>query len=346
VAEADGYGQDFGSTLNRSRGLSLVKERMARSHSPRAVSRRRWLCCQVFILLALLPVGWVHGATVFRIATYNLENYLDQPLGNRLAKPKVGRDQICTALQLAQPDVLAVQEIGGAPSLAELQSRLKTANLHLPHTEIVQGYDTNIQVALLSRFPITARRSHSKEYFLVRGRRYRTTRGILDVEITLPSSYRFTLLGVHLKSRRETGGVSQQDVRKEEARVLRRIVDHHLRAQPEANLVVLGDFNDDPRSLAVRTVIGRGRTALLDTRPAEKNGDRPVTERSGTAPRNIAWTHFYGREDLYSRVDYVLLSGGMAREWQPQDTWVLSFPNWGIASDHRPLVATFVTVDR
>jgi endonuclease/exonuclease/phosphatase family metal-dependent hydrolase len=321
---------------------------MVRSDSPKEDSQHPWFSCRAFafIVLVLLQAGGVHAAAVFRIATYNLENYLHQPLGTRPAKTEIGRDRVCDALQIAQPDVLAVQEIGGPQSLAELQARLETAGLDLPHTEIVHGYDTNIQVALLSRFPMTARRSHPKEYFLIRGRRYRTTRGILDVEITLPSTYRFTLLAVHLKSRRETGGVSQQDLREQEARVLRRIVDNHLRVDPEANLVVLGDFNDNPRSLTLRTVVGRGRTALLDTRPAEEIANNPLAQRSVTSPRSIAWTHFYGREDLYSRIDYILLSRGMAREWQPQGTRVLAFPNWGEASDHRPLVATFSTVDR
>lgn len=316
--------------------LSLRPRRLPRGPLPNGLG---------LVVVAFLLVGFTHAETVFRIATYNLENYLDEPVGTRSAKSEPARKRICEALQMIRPDVLALQEIGGPRSLGELQSRLKAEGLDLPHSEIVRGYDTNIQVGLLSRFPITARRSRPEEQFLIRGRRYRTTRGILDVEITLPSDYRFTLLGVHLKSRRETGGVSQQDIREQEARVLRRIVDERLQADPDVNLVVLGDFNDDPSSLTLRTVRGRGRSALLDTRPTERNGDRSAG-RSSLPPRSIAWTHFYGREDLYSRVDYILISLGMAKEWRPEDTWVLAFPNWGQASDHRPLVASFIMVDR
>jgi len=35
----------------------------------------------------------------------------------------------------------------------------------------------------------------------------------------------------------------------------------------------------------------------------------------------------------------------MAREWITKDTYVLAMPNWGVASDHRPLVATFEAKD-
>jgi endonuclease/exonuclease/phosphatase family metal-dependent hydrolase len=84
----------------------------------------------------------------------------------------------------------------------------------------------------------------------------------------------------------------------------------------------------------------------VDTRPAERNGDNLPPERPGYDPRNIAWTHFYGKEDTYSRVDYILLSPGMAREWNKDETFVLALPNWGLASDHRPIVATLVAADR
>jgi len=47
------------------------------------------------------------------------------------------------------------------------------------------------------------------------------------------------------------------------------------------------------------------------------------------------------KEDTYSRIDYILLSPAMARGWVKDETYALTIPNWGIGSDHRPLVATF-----
>jgi endonuclease/exonuclease/phosphatase family metal-dependent hydrolase len=105
---------------------------------------------------------------------------------------------------------------------------------------------------------------------------------------------------------------------------------------------VLGDLNDTYNTKSVRAVIGRGKTRLTDTRPAERNGDnQPHPNNPRYQPRNVAWTHHYGVEDTYSRIDYILLSPGMAREWVTNETYVLTLPNWGIGSDHRPLVATF-----
>jgi endonuclease/exonuclease/phosphatase family metal-dependent hydrolase len=311
--------------------------------------RSPWSWVLIFGLvggLSLAAPAPAEAPVRLRIATYNVENYLDAATDTRVAKPEASRQRVAQALHLLAADVVAFQEMGGADGLAELQRRLGRLGLNYPHSEIVGGYDTNTQVAVLSRYPIVARRSHADERFLLRGRRFQTTRGILEIDIKVSSAYRFTLMTVHLKSRRETGSAPQQEVREQEAQVLRRLIDARLREHPDANLVVLGDFNDTKDSLTFRTIRGRGRTALIDTRPAERNGDTLAAARPGQSPRNVAWTHFFEREDLYSRVDYILVSPGMAREWDPQDTYVLAFPNWGEASDHRPLVATFLARDR
>ena len=80
----------------------------------------------------------------------------------------------------------------------------------------------------------------------------------------------------------------------------------------------------------------------MDTRPTERNGDnQPNPANPRWFPRDVAWTHYYGKEDSYSRIDYLLASPGMAREWVKEETYIPTLANWGIGSDHRPVVATF-----
>jgi endonuclease/exonuclease/phosphatase family metal-dependent hydrolase len=285
-------------------------------------------------------------ADTFRVATYNVENYLDHPTESRpRAKSAESRARIRESIRALRPDVLALEEIGGTNALMELRRSLKAEGLEFPHWEFVSGFDTNIHVAVLSRFPFTARRPHTNETFLLSGRRFHVSRGFAEVDVRVNPRYSFTLIAAHLKSRRPVPQADEAEQRLEEAKILRRIVDSRLASNPDANLIVLGDLNDTKDSASTKLVIGRGKTKLVDTRPGERNGDSAPNENPRYEPRNITWTHYYGVEDSYSRIDYILLSPGMAREWIGKETYVLTIADWGVGSDHRPLVATFNTGD-
>jgi endonuclease/exonuclease/phosphatase family metal-dependent hydrolase len=295
--------------------------------------------------LTLFVVVSSHGAETFRIVTFNLQNYLAVPSGSRPAKTEAAKAQVRNSIRLLKPDVLALQEIGGAAELGELRDALRSEGLQFSASELVAGPDTNIHVAVLSRFPIIASRPHSNEAFIVFGKQYQVRRGFAEVDIQVNSNYVFTLLTAHLKSKLSAFEVDEGDLREEEAKLLRRRVDAILESRPKANVIVLGDLNDTQDSRAVRTVIGR-KNALVDTRPVERNGDDQPNSNPHYPPPRIAWTHYYGKEDSYRRIDYILLSQGMAREWLPDESTVLNIPNWGVASDHRPIVAAFTAEDR
>jgi endonuclease/exonuclease/phosphatase family metal-dependent hydrolase len=299
----------------------------------------------LLLLLTLGPFGTLNADT-FRVATYNVESYLTEPVRSRPAKTPEAKTKVRDSILALKPDVLALQEIGSRDALLELQAALKVSGLDLPHSELVSGHDTNIHVAVLSRFPFVARRPHTNETFLLSGRRLRVSRGFGEVDIQVTTNYSFTLLTAHLKSKRPAPEADEAEMRLEEAKRLRELIDARLASDHQTNLIVLGDFNDTQDSPAIKTLIGRGKTKLVDTRPTERNGDLDIAPAPGHAPRNIAWTHYYNIEDSYSRIDYLLLSPGLAHEWVPAETYILAIPNWGIASDHRPIVATFEAEER
>ncbi len=287
-----------------------------------------------------------NAAETFRVATYNLNNYFLNAGDTRPQKSLESQNQIHENILALKPDILAVQEMSSEAGLMHLQSELKRRGLNLPHHEIITGWDTNIHVAVLSRFPLTARRPHLKDNYLLNGRRFHVSRGFLEVDIQINPNYTLTLLTAHLKSKRAVPQADETDMRLEEARLLREKVEDRLKAEPKANIVVLGDFNDTKDSPAIKALRGRGRTKLVDTRPAEPNGDNTPPAKPTYDPPKITWTYYYGVEDSYSRVDYIMISPGLEREWQPEHTYVLTASNWGLASDHRPIVATFEASDR
>lgn len=290
----------------------------------------------------------VAHAETFRLAAYNVENYLDKPTESRKnVKSEAAKAKVREVILALKPDVIAFEEMGSLSAFLELRDSLKKDGLDFPHYEHVQGFDTNIHVALLSKFPIVASRPHTNASFLLNGKRFQVSRGFSEVDIKVNDNYQFTLLGAHLKSRRAIADADEAELRLEEAKLLRAAVDKHLAANPAANLVVLGDLNDTYNTKAIKEVVGTGKTKLVDTRPAEQNGDNlPNPANPRYSPRNETWTHYYGVEDSYSRIDYILLSPGMAKEWVKDQSYIPVVPNWGQASDHRPVLVTLEATDK
>jgi endonuclease/exonuclease/phosphatase family metal-dependent hydrolase len=294
------------------------------------------------VLICLFAGPGASVAEIFRVATYNVENYLDQPTESRPhVKSADARAKIRESIRALNPDVLALQEMGTTNALLELRASLKSDGLNLPFWEHISAMDTNIHIAVLSRFPIVARHPHTNETFLLDGRRCRVSRGFAEVDIQVTTNFTFTLIATHLKSRRPVPEADEAELRLQEARTLRGIIDAHFEANRDAPLVVLGDFNDVQGSETMKSVIGRGKFKLKDTRPAERNGDNALSQPPYFVPRNVTWTYFFGADDSYTRIDYILLSPAMARLWVTNETYALKIPNWGAGSDHRPIVAGF-----
>ena len=295
-------------------------------------------------ILCLLPNQVI--AERFRLATYNLENYIDTPEGNRRIKPPEAKAKILESILAMKPDVLAMEEMGSTNTLLDLQASLRAANLDLPYWEHITGADTNVHLAVLSRYAFTARQPHTNETFVLSGRRFHVSRGFIELEITVNAHYKFTLITTHLKSRNPSPMADEAEQREQEAGLLHELVTTRLAADPSLNLAVVGDFNDIRDSKPLRLLLGRGKTGLFDTRPQERNPCPSPTPPSPTDLRTVAWTYYYGKEDTYSRFDYILLSPGMKKEWVREETFIPVIPNWGMGSDHRPIVATFEAEDR
>jgi len=284
-----------------------------------------WLC--------LLPgLGATENDTI-RVVFFNLENYLsmgrsvDGTYQQSAPKPESEISAVIAQIVELQPDILGVCEIGTEEDLADLQRRLAEAGIDLPHTEYAGGDDETRHLALLSRFAIASRDSRDDLPYQLNGRIMRMQRGILDATVSVTDDFALRCLVVHFKSKRPVPE-GQALMRRNEAQITRRHISAILRQNPETPLLLMGDLNDTKNEPAVQEILGeRGSPyAMQDIPLADEFGDR--------------WTHHWEVADLYSRIDFMLVSRALAPLVEAEKSRVLRNRDGLVGSDHRALLMT------
>ena len=279
------------------------------------------------------PAWARENAGTLTVATYNISNYT---LTNRMTadgfrpdypKPELEKTALRRVIQELDADVLALQEVGGPAYLRELQRDLRSDGCDYPFLAIFVHDDEPRHVAALSRRPFVATRKHDDLFVGYRGRNEPVRRGLLELRVALDDA-EVTLFLVHLKSRytERDDDPASADLRGGEAVAVR---DRILEVFPDptaARFMVLGDFNDHPRSRPVRALLKRGELTISHLlNAADSRGER--------------WTHHYARNDAYSRVDHVLVSPGLL-PWVAGSAQIIDGDAVNLASDHRPVLVT------
>ena len=153
-------------------------------------------------------------------------------------------------------------------------------------------------------------------------------RGILDVTVEPVSGERIRILCVHLKAKLEVAEYDQEDLRLAESQYLRRYVRDILRTDPSARLVLMGDFNDTKNEKEIWQITGKPEwpdslTAL------------PLADDRGEF-----WTEFWSYADVYSRIDYIMVSKKLETEVDSGQSGIARPSFWSEASDHCPVYLT------
>ncbi len=296
------------------------------------------------ILFASLAI---HGGTLslsageeFNFVAYNLKNYLqmdrrvDGEFKRNAPKPEAEIKELIEMIADTKPAILGVSEMGSDADFADFKKRLAAAGLDYPYAELTKGADETRHVALLSKYPIVARNSKTDLTYRLGDKELPFQRGILDVTVQPSEGYKLRCLGVHLKSKRPVSEADQAVMRRNEAELLRAHITGILEAEPEANLVVFGDFNETRNELPIKVTKGRfGKpTTLTDIQLADSRGDR--------------WTYYWRYADQYSRFDFVFASKGLVPEVDQEKSYIHHDPDWFTASDHRPLVVRMLGEER
>ena len=279
------------------------------------------------VVLAVLAAVCASAADTLTVMTWNVENYVaeDRMVGREYRtaypKPEKAKAALRAAIREAQPDVLALQEMGPAPYLEELQRDLAAEGLAYDRRALLDGPDPERHLAVLARVPLVRVTPHAevptRGHGLVR-------RGVLEVTVALGAG-EVTLFLVHLKSR-HTGDAADPfsaGQRQAEAEAVRNLVLNRFPQPATAAFLLLGDCNDTAQSRPLQALGRRGETRI-------------ATVLNATDTDGDGWTHFYRKEDAYSRIDYILVSPGLTAA--VDKAWIHDSPAVRAASDHRPVL--------
>lgn len=304
---------------------------------PQKGTRRRKKGGGAFVafLGLFVAIGGSGRAETLVVATYNVENYVAT---NRLTedgfrkdypKPEVQKAALRRTIRALGADVVFLQEMGGAAYLEELQRDLKSEGVDYPHAAVLEAADSDRHVAVLSRRAWTAIERHAGLEYPYFGGREKVKRGLLEVRFAT-SGGEVTFFALHLKSRfTERPDDPRSALRRVgEAVTIRDAVLARFPDPASARFAILGDFNDDKSSKPLQRLMERGKTVVARLLPAADS-------------RGETWTHAFRKEDVYTRVDHVLVSPGLALAVDGGVARIFDGDGVLGASDHRPVVVTF-----
>lgn len=268
-----------------------------------------------------------------RIATYNIENFFDQfddpYTTDETSKPKqdAAIEAVAANIRKLNADFVAFQEVENTGVLqAMVKKHLDDMGYTVVHID--QGNGTRgINVGLISRKPIVTVTSHRYRdlHLPAQDKTWRFARDLLEVVVQVTPSRKMTFYLVHLKSKlSEPGDPKAANWRLAEATAASEIIAAKLKADPSAEIVMLGDFNDTPDSptLSVLLDASNGHAGLIDP-----HAKLPASARVS-----------YLKEPYRSNIDYILMSPNLSSQVVPDSAVVLTGDDLLKASDHAPVV--------
>jgi endonuclease/exonuclease/phosphatase family metal-dependent hydrolase len=281
-----------------------------------------------FVAINFFLSGSAILTSALTIATYNVENYLvaDRMVEGvyRPAYPKPEKEKAALRQVVGSivPDILAVQEMGPPPFLEEFQRELRQAGQDYPYTALLEGADPDRHVAVLARVPFKEVRRHARVPINYLGEKDVVKRGVLEV-VFATNEGDFSLFVVHLKSRHTERKDDPESAlqRLREAEAVRDLILSRYPDPAKGRYILCGDWNDTRNSKPVRALLKRGERELGEVLAASD-------------ARGETWTHFYRREDSYSRIDYFLVSAALRAAVTDGRATICEGQG---GSDHRPV---------
>ena len=313
--------------------ISSLESRPDATHGELVSVLKQVLATTALLLLALSTASCsddASGPASLTLATFNVRNFFDadnDPLKlDDVPNPSDVTKKIAAlgaALRMIDADVIALQEVENLQILTRLRDDALSDEGY-GEVRLVEGNDPRgIDVALLSRHPVTRQISHKDDHFPgVDGDTvsHGFSRDCLEVDLDVKGR-KVTLLINHLRAK----GYGSDDAaqRNAQAARVRAIADAILAANAQALLTVVGDLNDVPTSRAL--------TLLMQ-------GNPPLTDPTSGNPPLQRYTVAWGNKE---QVDYLLLSPALRASLVPGSATAIHTNIFSATSDHFPVKAAF-----
>jgi len=239
-------------------------------------------------------------------------------------KPEDEKEALRAVIKTVNPDILALQEIGGPEFLQELRADLAMEGFDYPYAIHMSGADQTRHTALLSRWPAVEVVEHGDLDFKYLDRRQSVKRGLLEVSFHQLGGSEFKVFVVHLKSPWSDDKRDPESAlwRTGEATACRNRIIERSYEQGVEDFLIAGDFNDHPDSAAMHRFSSRGSRDIASLVPA---WDR----------REERWTYYNEKCATYSLVDGIFISPSLASRVEGGRGWIADIPESMGGSDHR-----------
>ena len=276
----------------------------------------------IIISIALSPLAL--GADV-------LKTFCFYDLTDKTAKPSSARIAGAVKyLRKAHADVIVLAGLRSERELAYFRQRLgfrfaKIVNAEDPHSHLAML----AKIAPLSFNPIT-----DQKYTIKKGVKIPVRRGFIHAIFDF-NGYKLHVFGAQLKDRMKHPQYLHTNMRRYEARLLKKLVGKVIKKDKKANILVLADLNDTCGKSPVTAIYTRRsgiQKRMFDIRPLDSI--------------NVSWTFLDEKRDEYDRIDYALASFGLVPEIVFAKCAILETPNWRSLSSHRAIVVAISCAER
>ena len=218
----------------------------------------------------------------------------------------VAQQNTARVIDALDADVVCLQEVEDLETLRLFNQQVlfpvqkKSHHTPYPYLLLIDGNDKKrfIDVAIMSRFPIGAIRTH---IFDRKDNKLVFSRDCLEVEVKTGDDIALNFLINHFKSQipQFVGGEDQSPIKRgRQATRVAEILKERFESNPRGYFVVAGDLNDEPASPQIAPLINTDSPQLFNVNTESDDGEN--------------WTHLYGNKK--ERFDYLLISQNLRQK--------------------------------